>query len=113
MPVTKEVLIERVRYLRDKQRFYEGFAAVLAVLYGLGISVASITYRVITFAIALGLALYATYRHRLIELEVSDIWREVMKDPKPERFSIPLAVALAGIPLLIISILQLIGIIPK
>ena len=36
-----------------------------------------------------------------------------MRDPKPERLSIPLAVALAGIPLLIISILQLLGIIPR
>lgn len=93
--------------MRDKQRFYEGFAAVLAILYGLGITIASTTYRVMTFAIALGLALYATYRHRLIELEVSGIWREVIKDPKPKRFSIPLAVALAGISLLLIAILQL------
>jgi len=36
-----------------------------------------------------------------------------MRDPKPEGLSIPLAVALAGIPLLITAILQLLGIIPK
>ncbi len=113
MPVTKEVLIERVRYLRDKQRFYEGFAAVLVALYGLGIGISTTTYRVTTFAIALGLALYATYRHRVIELEVSKLWGDILRDPKPEKLSIPLAVALAGIPLLIISILQLLGIIPK
>jgi len=113
MVIPKEVLVERIKYLRDKQRFYEGFATVLTVLYGVGIGLATTTYKLATFSIALALALYATYRHRVIESEVSILWREVMRDPKPERFSIPLAVALAGIPLVVIAVLQMLGIMPK
>mgnify|MGYP000368426783 FL=1 len=35
MPVTKDVLIERVKYLRDKQRFYEGVGLSVIGLSGL------------------------------------------------------------------------------
>ncbi len=49
-----EKLLERIRFLRDKQRFYEGFAAIVFGLYGLGVSLKDPIYRVITFGIAMG-----------------------------------------------------------
>ncbi len=69
-------------------------------------------YRVITFGIAMELAIYAAYRHRAVEEELSKLWAETMRDPKPERLSLPLVAAICGIPLLVVSILQLLGIIP-
>jgi len=110
MPVTKDVLIERVRYLRDIQRSLEG-----ALKEGIAIVIASpvinvfvrytLVFALITTLIS-GFIIYAIYSILKIQEEIKSIWGELMrKDPIYER--VP-PIVVFGIVAIIASIIALI-----
>jgi len=112
LPVGREVLLKRIEFLRDKQRFYEGFAAIVFGLYGLSVSLRDPVPRIVVLFTAFLLGILASYRHRCVEKELSELWAETMKDPKPEKLSLPLIATICGVPLLIATLLQFLGIVP-
>jgi len=86
MPVTRDVLIERVKYLRDLQRSLEG-----GIKECIAIAVASpiinTFIKVPQAFLAISLAVTAVIASLLLVLikvqrEISIRWREVMKDPE-------------------------------
>ncbi len=112
MPIEREVVLERIRFLRDKQRFYEGFTAIVFGLYGLSLTVGEAIYKALSIYLAIALSIYAWRKHNKVEKELVELWREAMRDPKPEKLSLPLFALIVGIPLAIVVILQLLGIVP-
>jgi len=108
MPVTKEVLIERTKFLRDKQRFYEGVGLSVIGLSGAALSISEYYGRLALLSLGFILGLLSFIGHIIVEKELSSLWVDIMKDPKPNYLSVPL-IALIGVTVfLIIHIIQLI-----
>ncbi len=68
-----EKLFERIKFLRDRQRFYEGFTAIVFGLYGLSITVSDVVYKVLSLYLAMVLSVYAWYKHNKVEKEVAEL----------------------------------------
>ena len=110
MPVTKEVLIERVRYLRDVQRSLEGAVKeAVAIVVATPILNIFLRYPLAFLTIAVAATLftsYALYSIFKIQVEVKSIWEELMrKDPIYERLP---PIVVFGILMCVASIIALI-----
>lgn len=85
MPVTRDVLVERVRYLRDVQRSIEhGVEVIIGIVLASPIINAFIkTPQLFLIIVAGASAILACLLTILIkvQIEVSIRWRELMKDP--------------------------------
>jgi len=111
MPIEKEVLLERIRYLRDLQRFYEGLTAVLSgfVLYAMS----NLGLQTLIVSSAVVIASYIIrIKHRRIREEIEELWDEVMRRDPRNSIDIPLIGIIIGVAGIIVGILYLLGIIP-
>ena len=77
MPIEREVVLERIRFLRDKQRFYEGFASASFVASLLLVKVSWVVGAILAMIIAVAMVGWI-----YIELVIRELWVEVLKDPK-------------------------------
>ena len=72
-----EKLFERIRFLRDRQRFFEGFASASFIVSLLTVRILWVVGVVLTMIIAI-----ATVGWIYTERSIREVWVEVLKDPK-------------------------------